>query len=110
MSSKSPVDSDRGTVWGTGVWGTGSAGLALPTVFYAGQGATYRIPGLDGGLDNRFMVFNASGERVFLQRGYQNGWDGTDRHGKPLPPGRYFLMVEVAGLGDDVQAYVELKR
>lgn len=100
----------RGTTWGTGVWATGTAGLALPTVFRAGGGATYAIPGLDMDLESRLLVFNAEGHRVYLQRGYQNGWDGTDRQGKPLPEGRYFLIVEIDGMGDDIQAYIDLKR
>jgi gliding motility-associated-like protein len=116
-----PVPADRGgkaragetgrrTTWGTGVWGGGHAGLALPTAFRPGAGETYTIPGLEQTPDNRLFVFDARGRRVYVQRGYSNGWDGTDREGKPLPAGTYFLMLEIGGLGDDVQAYVQLLR
>ena len=49
------------------------------------------------------------GKRVYSQRGYANGWAGTDREGNLLPSGTYFILVEIDGLGDDVQAYVKIQ-
>lgn len=92
----------------SGVWERGFAGLAVPSNYYASAGNGLVIEGLDFFPDNRLMVFDSTGKRVYAQRGYANGWSGTDREGNRLPSGRYFILIEVDGLGDDVQSYLNL--
>ena len=97
------------TVYGTGVWESGFAGLAVPSSYYSGEGAGMVIQGIEVFPNNQLYVFNSMGKRVYSQRGYANGWAGTDREGNLLPSGTYFILVEIDGLGDDVQAYVKIQ-
>jgi hypothetical protein len=100
----------RSVVFGKGVWEAGHAGLALPARSDNRIGEPLVIPGIELYPDNRILIFNSLGQKVFTQRGYANGWTGMDREGQPLPQGRYFVIVEVDGMGDDVQAYMNLVR
>jgi hypothetical protein len=94
--------------FGQGIWESGYAGLAVPTAFQPTAGQALVIPGIEQFPDNRIFIFDSSGRRVFSQRGYANTWQGTDRSGTPLGPGTFFVIVEIEGLGDDVQAYVRV--
>ncbi len=96
--------------YGMGVWQSGFAGLALPSSYHSSRDQGLVIQGIEQFPDNRILVFDSQGQRVYSQRGYSNGWKGTDRQGKPLPSGTYFIIVEVDGLGDDLQAYLSINR
>jgi len=100
----------RSVVFGKGVWEAGHAGLALPARCDSRIGEPLVIPGIEQFPENRILIFNSQGQKVFTQRGYANGWTGLDREGQPLPQGRYFVIVEVDGMGDDVQSYMNLVR
>ncbi len=101
-----PAEAD--TRFGTGVWETGFAGLALPSSYYSNVGEGLVIPGIEHFPESRILIFDSHGHRVYSQRGYSNSWTGTDREGHLLPTGTYFVIVEIDGLGDDVQAYLNL--
>lgn len=109
-ASQSNDPSSRSVVYGTGVWEAGHAGLALPARGDSRIGEPLVIPGIEQFPENRILIFNSQGQKVFTQRGYANGWSGLDREGQPLPQGRYFVIVEVDGMGDDVQSYLNLVR
>jgi hypothetical protein len=99
----------RDVTFGQGIWHAGYAGLAVPTAFQPAAGQALVIPGIEQFPENRIFIFDQSGRRVYTQRGYANTWKGTDRSGNPLGPGTYFVIVEIDGLGDDVQAYVQVR-
>lgn len=40
-----------------------------------------------------FQVYDSAANAVYQTRNILNGWDGTDRRGKPLPPGMYQWTV-----------------
>lgn len=93
-------------------WVDGFAGLGLPAAIVPGSDGNYEpyyISGIANFPDNVLLVFNQHGQLVFKQRGYKNDWKGTDRKNNPLPQGRYFAIVSVKGMSDDIQAYVDLR-
>jgi len=43
------------------------------------------------------QVLNFSGESVFTSDSFDKDWDGNDNNGRPLPPGRYPVIIEALG-------------
>jgi gliding motility-associated-like protein len=60
---------------------------------------------LDQYPDNSIIVFNRWGQRVYESKPYPNnekdGWKG-DWHGKPLPAGTYYFILNLAGSDERV--------
>ena len=42
--------------------------------------------------DNRLLIFNRWGDKVYETENYQNDWRGTYK-GQPLPKGSYYYMM-----------------
>ncbi len=59
--------------------------------------------------ENKLMVFNRWGDKVFEQENYQNDWKGT-HNGQNLPPATYFYIIELGEGNEPVQGYVSIMR
>ena len=53
----------------------------------------WEILGLSTYNNCKIQVFDRYGQLVFSETGYSVPWDGT-RHGKPVPPGTYYYIIE----------------
>lgn len=42
--------------------------------------------------DMTFKVLTLKGEEVYMQKDYDNSWDGTSKNGKELPKGAYYYL------------------
>lgn len=71
----------------------------------------FYIGGLDDKPENRLVIYNRWGNRVFEMEGYDNSWDGTF-NGKELPDGTYYYIFEVKdqGVMRTFNGYLELYR
>ncbi len=49
---------------------------------------TWYIQNIDFYLENKVMIFNRNGQKVFEMEDYHNSWDGT-----PLPDGTYYYVL-----------------
>ncbi|MEM6966798.1 MAG: gliding motility-associated C-terminal domain-containing protein [Bacteroidota bacterium] len=68
----------------------------------------FYIQGLDDFPDNILCIFNRWGNRVYIQEGYNNTWDGT-WEGIRLPEGTYFYVFD-DGAGRQYSGYIQLTR
>jgi gliding motility-associated-like protein len=71
----------------------------------------FYIGGLDDKPNNRLVIFNRWGNKVFEMESYDNTWDGTF-DGKELPDGTYYYIFEVEdqGIMRTFNGYLELFR
>ena len=49
-------------------------------------------------------VYDRSGQKVFQTTGYSTPdkwWDGTNKHGKPLPVSTYYYVIDIKQGGDN---------
>ncbi|WP_343762902.1 HYR domain-containing protein [Gangjinia marincola] len=75
--------------------------LIANTMTPNGDGAndTFYIEGIEQYPDNKLMIFNRWGNKVFETRGYANEWGGT-HDGKLLPVATYYYILELNDLKD----------
>jgi len=59
-----------------------------------GDNDVWIIENIDSYPDNRVMVFNRNGQKLFDEDDYANNWAGT-WHGQQLPAGAYFYVVDI---------------
>ncbi|MBX2899353.1 MAG: gliding motility-associated C-terminal domain-containing protein [Cyclobacteriaceae bacterium] len=67
---------------------------------------------IEGALNNKVTIFNRWGDTVYEVEGYNNTtrvFGGQSSHGKELPSGTYFYIVEFQ-LGNPVSGFITLKR
>jgi gliding motility-associated-like protein len=60
------------------------------------------IEGIEKYPDNDVTLFNRWGDKIRSFTGYDNSnvvWDGSNRHGEPLPDGTYFYILHVNNIG-----------
>ena len=64
--------------------------------------------------DNKFMVFNRWGNKVYAATPYQNKWDGTSQYGSAfkegLPEGTYYYILDLGNDKDPYTGYIYLRR
>jgi gliding motility-associated-like protein len=80
-----------------------------------GTNDLYEILGIGNYPNNKFIIFNRWGNKVFEAQPYSNTWDGKVSQGlrlggNELPVGTYFYILD---LGDDTPAlkgYIYLNR
>jgi gliding motility-associated-like protein len=100
-----PVEEDKIVV-------TVLEGLAIPKGISPrssfGQNDFFAIKNI-GDVENQLSIFTRSGLLVFKTENFQrdgnfpNGWDGTDKNGKPLPDDTYYYVINV--MGDNPRTY-----
>lgn len=67
-----------------------------------GQNDFFNIENI-GNVENEFVIFSRSGNIVFKTKNFMRddnfplGWDGTDKHGNPLPDDTYYYVLKVKG-------------
>ena len=44
--------------------------------------------------DNKILVYNRWGQKVFESKGTYTSWDGKDFFGSPVPDGTYFYIID----------------
>ena len=87
--------------------------LAIPTGFSPngdGWNDAFEIIGIDAYPDNRLMVFNRWGQKVYEESGYHNTWRGEHTNGEKLPDATYFVILEIEGEELRLQTYVDMRR
>jgi len=65
------------------------------------------------GQENKVMIFNRWGDKVFETENYDNStrrFDGTSDDGKDLPSGIYFYKIEFVNGSPELEGYLTLKR
>jgi gliding motility-associated-like protein len=76
-----------------------------------GVNDNFTIDGIEEYPNNRLIIFNRWGNRVYLKDSYLNDWGGTWDDDKVLPDGTYFYILE---LNDDksrkFSGYIQIQR
>ncbi len=69
------------------------------------------IRGLDDFPNNKLLVFNRWGNKVYEEKNYRNSdpWYGLNNHGDEVVEGTYFIVVELQG-GENLKGYLEIRR
>jgi len=72
---------------------------------------TFEIIGLEDYPENRILIFNRWGHKVFDMEGYDNSWGGRSEAaltlgGGLLPEGTYFFLLELGGELKPVKGYI----
>jgi gliding motility-associated-like protein len=63
----------------------------------------WTIGGIENYPNNTINIFNRWGDKIRTFNAYDNSsvvWDGTNRHGEPVPDGTYFYILEIPNIGD----------
>ncbi len=70
-----------------------------------GDGANdnFEIFCIDELADNRLVIFNKWGQRVFEQQNYTNNWTGRSSGGEELPEGAYYYILEYTDIDGNRQ-------
>jgi gliding motility-associated-like protein len=58
-----------------------------------------------GNIQNKLIIFNRWGQKVYESSNYSNNWEGTDGTGNPLPDGGYYWVLEVKETTGAIQVY-----
>jgi gliding motility-associated-like protein len=67
-----------------------------------GLNETFTINGIENYPNNTVLIFNRWGDKIRSFNGYDNSavvWDGTNRHGEPVPDGTYFYVISLEYVG-----------
>jgi gliding motility-associated-like protein len=72
---------------------------------------TFEVIGLEDYPENRILIFNRWGHKVFDMEGYDNSWGGRSEAaltlgGGLLPEGTYFFLLELGGELKPVKGYI----
>ena len=96
--------------------------LVIPSAFSPDADGINDLWTIRGGLNenypnNKIVIFNRWGIKVYESKGYQNDWDGTYNNNMSttsssnLPVGTYFYVLDLNGDGSDVRkGYVYITR
>ncbi len=87
-------------------------GLTNPTGFSPnGDGVNdfFKIMGGQQIAGNELTVFDRKGKVVFLQKNYNNDWEGTGLDGSPLDDGTYYYIFTGDNI-DPIKEYLIIKR
>jgi gliding motility-associated-like protein len=84
----------------------------IPNVFSPnndGQNETFAIPQLAAYPDNTIKIYNRWGTLVYEEKGYLDGWKGTNQAGKKLSPSTYYYII-ILGVDDieDKKGHIQL--
>ncbi len=79
-----------------------------------GVNDTYYIPGIEDFPDNKFIVLNRWGSKVYEKVGYSNDWDGKSnvgsQQGEDLPVGVYYFILELNDGSKPQKGWIYLTR
>ncbi len=91
--------------------------LVVPDAFSPngdGVNDTYVIQGLEYYPDNKFIVFNRWGSKVYERSPYRNTWDGTSEGkanlGTDLPESTYYFILDPGNDMEVITGYIYLRR
>ena len=80
---------------------------------------SFTIAGIESYPNNKLIIMNRWGNKVFEANRYNNDWDGTNQHGvsfgnQELPDGTYFYILDLGQPGPDgeqiIKGYIYLAR
>jgi gliding motility-associated-like protein len=54
----------------------------------------WNIEGAEELTDCTVRIINSRGKVLFSSVGYNDGWDGTDKLGQPVPEGMYYYIID----------------
>ena len=86
--------------------------IPIPNAFTPngdGINDTWNIPQLQYFPACTVTIFSRWGQLVFSSVGYPKAWDGTD-HGKPLPAGTYYYIINLQNSTNPLSGFVALLR
>ena len=81
-----------------------------------GINESFRIPGIEAYPENKVVIFNRWGNKVFDAAGYDNNtvvWDGTSSKaltGNNVPAGTYFYVIELDANTDTFKGSIQVVR
>ncbi|HQW11749.1 MAG TPA: gliding motility-associated C-terminal domain-containing protein [Saprospiraceae bacterium] len=58
-----------------------------------------------GSIQNKLLIFDRWGQKVYESSNYNNDWEGNDAGGNLLPDGGYYWVLQVRETGGTVQNY-----
>ncbi len=72
------------------------------------------ITGIENYPNNKVLIFNRWGNKIYEKNGYLNEWDGTNMFGvsvgNELPNGTYFYILETNNGSEAIKGYIYLSR
>ena len=89
-----------------------SGDVVLPNTFTPnddGINDTWVIDGLGAYPENKLVVFNRWGNKVYDAKPYLNDWDGRSI-GKPLPDGTYYFVLDLGDGSEIIRSFVTIVR
>ncbi len=86
--------------------------LVIPTLITPdmdGKNDYFILRGLETLGKTELTVFDRRGARVYVNKNYNNEWDGIDYNGKPLTDDTYFFILK-SETGKSLSGYVVIRR
>jgi len=68
-----------------------------------GANETFEIRCIEDLKENRIIIFNEWGQKVFEAENYSNNWNGRTSSGEELPEGAYFFVLEYTDIDGNRQ-------
>lgn len=87
--------------------------LELPTAISPNgdlKNDAYYVKGLEAYPNNKLIITNRWGNIVYEEEDYKNDWEGTNKNGKNLPEGVYYVIIEINEGEITLNNFVELRR
>jgi len=86
--------------------------LVIPTLITPdmdGKNDYFILRGLETLGNTELTIFDRRGVRVYVNKNYNNEWDGTDYNSKPLPDDTYFFVLQ-SETGKSISGYIVIRR
>jgi gliding motility-associated-like protein len=86
--------------------------LVIPTLITPdmdGKNDYFILRGLETLGKTELTIFDRRGARVYVNKNYNNDWDGIDYNGKPLTDDTYFFVLK-SETGKSLSGYVVIRR
>nr|MQY79758.1 T9SS type B sorting domain-containing protein [Bacteroidota bacterium] len=86
--------------------------LVIPTLITPnmdGRNDYFVLRGIETLGKTELIIFDRRGAQVYKNSNYDNGWDGVDYNGNPLPDDTYFFIMKT-GNGKSIGGYIVIRR
>jgi len=86
--------------------------LVIPTLITPnmdGRNDYFVLRGIETLGKTELIIFDRRGAQVYKNSNYDNGWNGVDYNGNPLPDDTYFFIMKT-GKGKSISGYIVIRR
>jgi gliding motility-associated-like protein len=107
------ITDKNGCTYSTWIELTEPFALEMPTVITVngdGKNDQFLINGLESFPENTLVIFNRWGDQVYEMTNYDNQWDGIGSNGNALPPGNYYVILNINSGQIILNGFVEIIR